>query len=160
MTKKSSKSRAASKTQSARLNPVVIVGVIAVIAIAVIAVIALSGGNTPAATVAQSPASQRILPVAYNAQFSSPGGDHLLIDVRTPQEFADGHIAGAINIPVEEIGGRLNEVPDDKPVVLYCRSGNRSAQAANILVGAGYTGVYDLGGIIDWTAAGYGLVAE
>lgn len=160
MTKKAKKSRASSKTQQTRLNPVVIVGVIAVIAIVIVGVIALSGGNTPAATVAQSPASQRILPAAYNTQFSSPGGDHLLIDVRTREEFASGHIAGAINIPVEEIGGRLNEVPDDKPVVLYCRSGNRSAQAANILVGAGYTGVYDLGGIIDWTAAGYSLVTQ
>ena len=53
---------------------------------------------------------------------------------------------GAINISVQELNGKLNKIPKDKPVVVYCRSGSRSSQAARTLLGAGYTDVYDLGG--------------
>jgi phage shock protein E len=97
---------------------------------------------------------QILRPAEYIAQFQQPAAEHVLIDVRTREEFASGHIAGAINIPVEEVSQRLAEFPTDQPVVLYCRSGNRSAQAANILTNAGYNGLYDLGGIIDWQAQG------
>jgi rhodanese-related sulfurtransferase len=79
----------------------------------------------------------------------------LLLDVRTPEEFNSGHIAGAVNIAVEQLSERLSEVPQDKPVVLYCRSGNRSGQAAQILERAGYTQIYDLGGIITWQQQGF-----
>ena len=77
-----------------------------------------------------------------------------LIDVRTPEEFASGFIAGAVNIPVDQLSQRLNEVPQDEPVVVYCHSGNRSHQASQILEDAGYSQVYDLGGISQWQAAG------
>ncbi len=109
-----------------------------------------SSASTPAAVVMQD-----ISPVAYQDQFISPGAAHLLIDVRTPEEFASGHIQGAINIPVDALAGRLSEVPASQPVVVYCRSGNRSATASQILAQAGYSRVYDLGGIIDWTAQGF-----
>lgn len=98
-----------------------------------------------------------IAPNDYVSRFVDASADHILIDVRTPDEFNSGHIAGSVNIPVQELGARLSEVPQDKTVVVYCRSGNRSAQAATILDQAGYTPVYDLGGVIGWTAAGYGL---
>lgn len=87
------------------------------------------------------------------AQFSAV--PHLLLDVRTGGEFQSGHLAGAANIPVEELSRRLAELPTDMPIVLYCRSGNRSAAAARILREAGYQNVYDLGGIIRWQAQGY-----
>ncbi|MFN7210397.1 MAG: rhodanese-like domain-containing protein [Aggregatilineales bacterium] len=80
---------------------------------------------------------------------------HLLLDVRTVGEFQSGHLAGAVNIPVEQLAQRLAEVPRDLPIVLYCRSGNRSAAAARLLRSAGYESVYDLGGIIRWQAQGY-----
>lgn len=96
----------------------------------------------------------RITPAVYQEQFAD-GTAHLLLDVRTPEEFAGGHIPGAVNIAVQELAQRLDELPGDQPIVIYCRSGNRSAQAAQILAGAGYTKVYDLGGIIDWSAQGY-----
>ncbi len=96
----------------------------------------------------------KIAPADYQTQFGA-GAEHLLLDVRTPEEFASGHIAGAVNISVEQLAGRLSEVPQDKPVVLYCRSGNRSGQAAQILEQAGYTQIYDLGGIVAWAEQGY-----
>jgi rhodanese-related sulfurtransferase len=94
-----------------------------------------------------------ISPAQYVAQFSAV--EHVLLDVRTVGEFQSGHIAGAANIPVEVLAARLAELPKDKPIVLYCRSGNRSAQAARLLRSAGYADVYDLGGIIAWQAQGY-----
>lgn len=100
-------------------------------------------------------APQRISPQDYVANFEQSDEDYVLIDVRTPREVATGAIAGAINIPVEELSRRMDEVPDDKPVVIYCNSGNRSNTAARILDRAGYSGVYDLGGIIQWQRAGY-----
>lgn len=98
--------------------------------------------------------SGRIDAAEYNQQFKD-GSDHLLIDVRTPEEYASGHIAGAINISVQTLPDRLDEIPVDQPIVVYCRTGNRSASATDILVNAGYSPVYDLGGIQDWISAGY-----
>lgn len=74
-----------------------------------------------------------------------------LIDVRSPEEFASGHIEGARNIPVGEIGARSAEVGDkDAVVVVYCRSGMRSAQAKSLLESAGFTQVHNLGGMSRW----------
>lgn len=74
-----------------------------------------------------------------------------LVDVRTPGEFATGHIPGAVNIPVQQLDERLAELePKDKPVVLYCRSGRRSATAARTLKSAGFAVVHDLGSIGRW----------
>jgi rhodanese-related sulfurtransferase len=73
-----------------------------------------------------------------------------LIDVRSANEFASGHVDGAKNIPVDTIGTRLDEIPKDKPVVVYCQSGVRSARAAHVLRTKGYAAVHDLGGIGNW----------
>ncbi len=78
---------------------------------------------------------------------------HVIVDVRRPDEFETGHIPGAICIPNETIGSdQPEELPDLNQVILvYCRSGNRSKQAAQKLFEIGYTNVYEFGGIIDWT---------
>lgn len=72
------------------------------------------------------------------------------VDVRTPDEFASGHIEGALNIPLADIAARKNEIKDlgKKPVVLYCRSGNRSGLAVHQLQLAGHGMVYN-GGSLD-----------
>ena len=76
----------------------------------------------------------------------------VILDVRTEEEYQAGHVPGAIVIPNETISSEpLEELPDmDQEILVYCRSGNRSAQAAKKLAEAGYTQVYDFGGIIDW----------
>lgn len=56
-----------------------------------------------------------------------------ILDVRTPGEFAQKHLPNAVNIPVEELKGRLAEVPEDRPVVVYCRSGMRAGNAGALL---------------------------
>ncbi len=78
--------------------------------------------------------------------------DITIIDVRTAGEFESGHIENAINIPLDVIEATvLEKYPNkDEKLYLYCRSGNRSSQAAKLLVNQGYTNVYDFGGIISW----------
>lgn len=65
--------------------------------------------------------------------------DPLLIDVRTPDEFATGTVPGAINIPSHLIPLRLEEIPKDKPVIVFCQSGSRSGLVKNFLLREGYT---------------------
>ncbi len=73
-----------------------------------------------------------------------------LVDVRTPGEFGGGHIEGAVNIPVHEVAARAGELDRERPVVVYCQSGMRSAGAARALRAAGFTAVHDLGSIGAW----------
>ncbi len=84
--------------------------------------------------------------------FKTPG-DYIIVDVRTQDEFKMGHIPGAICIPNETIHGfNVPELPDRNQVMyVYCRSGNRSRQAALKLSSMGYTNVIEFGGIMDWT---------
>lgn len=75
----------------------------------------------------------------------------LLVDVRTPEEYSAGHIEGAVNIPVGDLGARLGELGDKQgPIVLYCRSGARSAKAKALLESNGFTGVVNLGAMSSW----------
>lgn len=78
---------------------------------------------------------------------------YLIVDVRRPDEFAEGHIEGAINVPNEEIADEeLEELPDkDQLLLVYCRTGRRSKEASEKLAGIGYTNVYEFGGIATWT---------
>jgi rhodanese-related sulfurtransferase len=70
----------------------------------------------------------------------------VLLDVRTLAEFVDGHAEGAKNVPLQQLSARLSELPEDRPVVVYCRSGGRSAAAASLLRRHGYS-VHDAGGL-------------
>ena len=79
------------------------------------------------------------------------GAGARLVDVRTPGEFAAGHIPGAINIPVQQLGARMSELqPKDAAVLVYCRSGQRSGTAARMLKSAGFAAVHDLGPMSRW----------
>ena len=80
-------------------------------------------------------------------------GSYIILDVRRADEFADGHIPGAINLANEDISTTDLELLPDKnqTIYVYCRSGNRSKQAAEKLVAMGYTNVVEFGGILDWT---------
>jgi len=79
--------------------------------------------------------------------------DYIVLDVRTEQEYASGHIPGAVNIPNETIAsGAIQQLPDKEQLILvYCRSGNRSKQASEKLVNLGYTNIVEFGGINDWS---------
>ena len=91
------------------------------------------------------------IPENPDKSLSSPGTE--LIDVRTPQEFSENHIKGAKNITLDDdfIQNVIKDrsISKSTPIYLYCRSGNRSYQAARQLIDAGYINIYDLGGIND-----------
>jgi rhodanese-related sulfurtransferase len=85
-------------------------------------------------------------------------GGALVLDVREPAEWAQGHVPGATLIPLGELAARTGELPRDRSIVVICRSGNRSAQGRDILLGAGFAAVTSVrGGVSAWAAAGLPL---
>ena len=101
---------------------------------------------------AESEASYRQVSMGEAIAMMEEKNDYIILDVRTPEEFAEKHIPHAINIPNETIGTEeIPELPDKEQLILvYCRSGNRSKQASEKLVRLGYTNIVEFGGINDW----------
>lgn len=121
-----------------------------------IAVLMSLGGCSSAGRVmdgGELPGTYRQISQAEAAQMMAQDDGHVVVDVRRQDEYDAGHIPGAILIPNERIGTEPpEELPDLNQIILiYCRSGNRSKQAAQKLFDLGYTRVYEFGGIIDWT---------
>lgn len=107
-----------------------------------------AGANVPAA----SPSYQQITQEkAMEMMNTDP--ELVIVDVRREDEYAAGHIPGAILLPNESIGTEMpKELPDlDQVILVYCRSGNRSKQASQKLADMGYTNVYEFGGINTWS---------
>jgi len=92
------------------------------------------------------------IPAEEAKELMDSGEPYVLLDVRTAAEFSEGHIEGAVLIPDDEIVSRAPEtlIELDALILIYCRSGRRSAGAAHTLVAMGYTNVYDFGGILEW----------
>ena len=106
-----------------------------------------------AACGASSKPSYRQITADEAARMMQEETDFVLLDVRTQEEYASGHIPGAICIPNETIGSEeIPELPDkDQLILVYCRSGNRSKQASQKLAEQDYTNVVEFGGINGWT---------
>jgi rhodanese-related sulfurtransferase len=114
------------------------------IAIAAVAAVAVVAVAMPAPAVRDNISNDQLL------QLQKAGA--LIVDVRTTQEFATGHIDGAINVPVDGIQETAASWSRTQPVVVYCATGARSDQAADILAGQGFKKVYNLtGGIAQWS---------
>ena len=101
----------------------------------------------------ESSTEYRQISVSEAADMMQAETDYILLDVRTRTEFEEKHIPGAICVPNETIGSEPpEELPDkDQLILVYCRSGNRSKQAAQKLADLGYTNIVEFGGINDWT---------
>jgi phage shock protein E len=81
-----------------------------------------------------------------------------LLDVRTPDEYRQAHLKGAVLIPTSDLQLKYYEVPRDRPVIVYCAVGSRSAAAANFLASKGYKDVYNMAdGIVGWYRSGFAL---
>ncbi len=128
----------------------------------VLAVVFMLGGCAPGGTVVpQQIANAGEMPKLPYQQIDQETAKHMMevedghviIDVRRQDEYDAGHIPGAILIPNESITTeRPEELPDlDQIILIYCRSGNRSKQAAQKLADLGYVNIYEFGGIMDWT---------
>jgi len=124
--------------------------------------IVLTGGCAEIATPEQEAPAQIIENITPQEAFTliqnnKNNPDFVIIDVRTPEEFADGHIAGAINIDYysETFRDELDKLDKDKTYLIYCRSGNRSGKALNIMEELNFREAYNMsGGIIEWKAEG------
>lgn len=116
-------------------------------------VIASPAGTSNSEDTTQLPAIEyrTIMPAEAKARIDS-GDEITILDVRTKDEYNSGHIPNAILIPNETITDKMPDLlPNlDAEILVYCRTGNRSAQAAKKLIAIGYTNVFDFGGIIDW----------
>jgi len=117
----------------------------------------LLGGSTP---VTSAGASFTDLTAREAREFIDTQ-EPFILDVRTPGEFQQGHLPDAALIPVQELAQRIGEIAkyQDRKIFIYCRSGNRSVVASNILIQAGFTDLYNLRyGIREWHQAGFPIV--
>jgi rhodanese-related sulfurtransferase len=148
--KTSSKKKAPSKQKSSN-RTWLWVGLAVIAVIAVVAVVFLRNGNNAGDSADNLPAE---IDVNQAAQLRDSGA--FILDVREPSEWQEYHIPGATLIPLGELATRVNEVPQDKEVVVVCRSGNRSQQGRDILKNAGLEQVTSMaGGMKEWMASGF-----
>ena len=105
---------------------------------------------------ASNPAGPEVLAAEDAVQLLDERADAVVIDVRTPLEFAQGHLTGAalIDIGAADFTGRVGELDPDETYVIYCRTGNRSADAVRIMAELGFASLYDAGGFADLARAG------
>lgn len=146
--------RKGKKAETPFSGPVMWLTVVVVLALAVTAVVFLI--RRPPAEPASAYPDE--ITVAEAAQEYESGA--FVLDVRTPQEWEEFHVPGSTHIPLDELSSRLSEVPKDQEVVVVCRSGNRSAQARDLLRNAGFEQVTSLaGGLTQWRAEGFPTVS-
>ncbi len=133
-----------------------------VLVVALLLVVVLLVGCQPAAdTATKATIDPKSLPNTVDVKTTralQDNPDVVLIDVREPNEYSAGYIAGAKLIPLGQVPARLNEIPKDKTVIVTCRSGNRSGQATSYLRQQGFSNVHNMaGGIVAWQQAGLPL---
>ena len=144
---KSSKSKGRTKAK-ANTSPWIWVGIAAAVLLVVAGYLYFI---RPASTPATLPAE-----VSSQQAYALRQEGALVLDVRQPEEWSEYHIPGATLIPLGELASRVNELPQDKQIVVVCRSGNRSQQGRDILKAAGFQDVTSMaGGVVDWRNAGY-----
>ena len=112
----------------------------------------LTGCTSPAPKTVPEVNTYRQITMQEAVEMMEKEENYVILDVHTHEEFAAGHVPGAIVIPNETIGAEeIPQLPDkDQLIMVYCRSGNRSKQASDKLVKLGYTNIVEFGGIIDW----------
>lgn len=144
------RARQQSTARATRRSPLVwIIAFVAVVG----AVFALTRLLTPPVAATTGEALPREVTVAQAAELRDNGA--FVLDVREPAEWEAGHVPDSVHIPLAQLSSRMSEIPTDQQVVVICRSGNRSAQARDLLLNAGYSNVTSVaGGIVDWQAQG------
>ena len=140
---------ARNRAKKQKSNNNLFIGGLAAIILIVAAVLAFT---------AKAPTDTAALPAEISVQeaYSTYLEGTFILDVRTQEEWNDGHIPGATLIPLDQLESRMDELPRGQAVVVLCRSGNRSAVGRDILLGAGFESVTSVaGGFNQWTANDY-----
>lgn len=139
-------------TTSLRPSPGSVLLLVPLLAAAVLAV-GCGGGEDATAAPQAEPGEVLVIDSAEGKALIESDRSVLVLDVRTQEEYVEGHLVGAQHVPVEDERlwkSRVAALDPERPVVVYCRSGRRSEIAGQLLVDAGFTEVYDLGGVQDW----------
>lgn len=127
-------------------RPLVQIGIVAIVALIVYLLVATSsgaGGGLPST-------------ISVDEAYAMYQDGAFVLDVRTVEEWNEYHAPNTTLIPLDELASRVNEVPRDRPIVVICRSGNRSDEGRDILLNAGFTQVTSMdGGLKDWRTRGY-----
>ena len=130
-------------------RPAVQIGIVAVVALVIYLLVASAGGGSGGDGVASNISVDEAYAIYQQ-------GDAFFLDVRELSEWNEFHAPGTTLIPLGELASRLNEAPRDRPIVVVCRSGNRSQQGRDILLQAGFTNVTSMdGGLNEWRSKGY-----
>lgn len=133
-------------------RPVVQVGIL--IAVGLIIFLIASLGGEQASSTGTLPAS-----VSVDEAYQMYQDGTFVLDVRTPEEWNEFHAPNTTLIPLDELAARVNELPKDQPILVVCRSGNRSQAARDILLQAGFDATSMNGGLNEWRAKGYTVVS-
>lgn len=149
MPKKSSRRERTSRNSFSKFmrNPLVGLGAIVLLFVIVFLIASLSGGSS-----GNLPAE-----ISVQEAYQKYQQGVFLLDVRRPDEWDMYHVANTVQIPLDQLSSRLNELPKDQPIMIICHSGNRSGQAQAILAQAGFNATSVAGGMIAWNQAGYPL---
>ena len=147
MPKRTNRRSSQSQTGSFFRKPMVQIGLVAVVALVIVLLAVSAGGGNSGL------AREISVDEAY-AIYQQ--GDAFFVDVRELSEWNEFHAPGTTLVPLGELPARLNEIPRDRPIVVVCRSGNRSQQGRDILLQAGFTNVTSMdGGLNEWRSKGY-----
>jgi rhodanese-related sulfurtransferase len=133
-------------------RPVVQVGIL--IAVGLIIFLIASLGGEQAGSTGTMPSF-----VSVDEAYQMYREGTFVLDVRTPEEWNEFHAPNTTLIPLDELAARVNELPKDQPILVVCRSGNRSQAARDILLQAGFDATSMNGGLTDWRAKGYTVVS-
>jgi len=153
------KSTRRSKSYSSRSSlgktlrqPIVQIGI--VVAVGLLIFLIASLGGEQASNAGTLPAS-----VSVDEAYQMYQDGTFVLDVRTPEEWNEFHAPNTTLIPLDELASRLNELPKDQPIVVVCRSGNRSQSGRDILLQAGFDATSMTGGLNEWRSKGYATVS-
>ena len=133
-------------------RPTVQIGILVFVAIVVFLIASLGGEQ--ASNTGTLPAF-----VSVDEAYQMYQDGTFVLDVRTPEEWNEFHAPDTILIPLDELSARVNELPKDQPIVVVCRSGNRSQTGRDILLQAGFNATSMNGGLNEWRATGYPVVS-
>ncbi|MGB7876984.1 MAG: rhodanese-like domain-containing protein [Anaerolineales bacterium] len=133
-------------------RPSVQIGILLVVALAVFLIASLGGEK--ASNAGTLPAS-----ISVDEAHQMYEAGTFVLDVRTPEEWNEFHAPNTTLIPLDELAARVNELPKDQPIVVVCRSGNRSQTGRDILLQAGFDATSMNGGLNEWRSKGYAVVS-
>ncbi len=144
--------RSRSSLSTTLRKPIVQVGILVVVGLIIFLIASL--GNEQANKAGVLPAS-----ISVDKAYQMYQDGTFVLDVRTPEEWNDFHAPNTTLIPLDELANRLNELPKDQPILVVCRSGNRSQTGRDILLQAGFNATSMEGGLNAWKDSGYPVVS-